>query len=194
MMDHFNHILPPAILGEIEKSTVALGFNMASEYKTGALLRSLVASKPGGRFLELGTGTGFGTAWMMDGMDSHSTLLTIDNDPSVSAVAAKYLGKDPRLTIEVVDATSRLPNLDHRSFDLIFADAWVGKFEQLPNTISILKPGGILVLDDLLPQPNWPENHEPRIPKLVDQLYSYPELAITPLAWASGLIVATRRY
>jgi hypothetical protein len=29
--------------------------------------------KPGGRFLELGTGTGHGTAWLLSGMDSTST-------------------------------------------------------------------------------------------------------------------------
>ena len=38
--------------------THALGFNMASEPKVGALLAALAASKPGGRFLELGTGNG----------------------------------------------------------------------------------------------------------------------------------------
>jgi len=39
-----------------------LGFTMGSEPRTGALLRTLAASKPGGRFLELGTGTGVGRA------------------------------------------------------------------------------------------------------------------------------------
>lgn len=192
-MSPFNQINPPQVLSDIEKETLALGFNMASEYKTGSFLRSLVGSKPKGCFLELGTGTGFATAWMLDGMDSESTLLTLDNDPKVSAVASRYLGQDSRLSIEVVDIADRLPSLKIQSFDLIFADAWVGKFEKLSQTIGLLAPGGILLLDDLLPQPNWPENHSPRIPALFDQLHAYSDLMITPLEWASGLIMAIKQ-
>jgi hypothetical protein len=39
---------------------------------TGLFLRTLAASKPAGRFLELGTGTGVATAWLLDGMDHAS--------------------------------------------------------------------------------------------------------------------------
>ena len=35
-----------------------LDFNMASDIYTGSLLKKLVSSKPGGRILELGTGSG----------------------------------------------------------------------------------------------------------------------------------------
>ena len=54
----------------VRKDTEELGFTMASEPKTGALLAVLAASKPGGQFLELGTGTGLGTAWLLSGMDA----------------------------------------------------------------------------------------------------------------------------
>src|SRR5262245_12034152 len=54
----------PAILGD----TAAHGFGMASEHRVGALLRVLAASRPAGRVLELGTGTGVGAAWLLEGM------------------------------------------------------------------------------------------------------------------------------
>ena len=44
----------PEHLPEIEKRCLELGFEMASDEQAGSLLRSLVASKPGGNFLELG--------------------------------------------------------------------------------------------------------------------------------------------
>jgi len=66
----------PAILLDTE----TLGFKMASEPQIGSLLRTLAASKPGGRLLELGTGTGVGTAWLLDGMDAAARLETVDND------------------------------------------------------------------------------------------------------------------
>jgi hypothetical protein len=41
--------------------TAAVGFAIASEAKTGALLWALAAAQPGGRLLELGTGTDIAT-------------------------------------------------------------------------------------------------------------------------------------
>ena len=48
---------PDAVVG-ILGDTEAMGFNMVSEPKVGSLLAVLAAAKPGGRLLELGTGTG----------------------------------------------------------------------------------------------------------------------------------------
>jgi predicted O-methyltransferase YrrM len=59
----------PAMFEGIESDTRQLDFPLASERTTGALLRTLAASKPGGRILELGTGTGLSACWMLDGMD-----------------------------------------------------------------------------------------------------------------------------
>lgn len=74
MLDEYRPT-PPAALTDIERETKAIGFPMASDSWTGALLRTLAASKPRGALLELGTGTGLATAWLLDGMDSESTLL-----------------------------------------------------------------------------------------------------------------------
>ena len=73
MDDSEIHRVPAGIPG-ILRDTEALRFGMASESRVGALLAALVASKPGGRFLELGTGTGHGTAWLLAGMDATSVL------------------------------------------------------------------------------------------------------------------------
>src|SRR5438067_1197333 len=79
-MDDLNATELPHSLEAIRRDTEQLGFTMASEPRTGSLLRTLAASKPGGRFLELGTGTGVGTAWLLDGMDATSCLESVDTD------------------------------------------------------------------------------------------------------------------
>ena len=56
---------PPAALEAIERDTQALGFTLASTRATGLMLRALAASKPERRVLELGTGTGVATAWLL---------------------------------------------------------------------------------------------------------------------------------
>src|SRR5580658_1986633 len=122
-MDEFAHLNPPAALPEILKRTEALAFPMPSEPRTGAMLRVLAASKPGGRLLELGTGTGLSTAWLLDGMDARARLISVDVDPTVQAVAREFLGGDSRLEIVTMDAAVFLRQQEAETFDLIFAGA-----------------------------------------------------------------------
>jgi len=182
---------PPAVAG-ILNETRTLGFNMASELKVGALLAVLAASKPGGRLLELGTGTGHGTAWLLSGMDSGATLDTVDNDPDVVAAAERHLGDDSRVTFHVMDGAEFLRQSSTR-FDLIYADAWPGKYSQLDEALSLVRPGGMYVIDDLLPQSNWPEGHAARVPVLIDDIERREEFVTVRLAWASGLMLVVRR-
>ena len=191
---------PPALLAEIERRTAAFGFPMASEPRTGALLRTLAAAKPGGRLLELGTGTGLATAWLLDGMNPHATLTTVDIDPSAQAIAREVLGADPRLEIITQDAGVFVAGLTASEscdgsggFDLIFADAMVGKYEMLDHVLALLRPGGLYIIDDMLPQASWPEGHAPRVPRLMTTLADRAELCVVNLAWSSGLVVAARR-
>jgi predicted O-methyltransferase YrrM len=82
-----------------------------------------------GALLELGTGTGMGTSWLLSGMDGSSTLDTVDNDGAVVDIARRYLGHDSRVRFHVADGATFLAGLRERRFDLIFADTWPGKFE-----------------------------------------------------------------
>src|SRR5258705_4599376 len=91
----------PAAFDAILSDTNAIGFNMVSEPKVGAFLAVLAASKPGGRFLELGTGPGHGTAWLLSGMDSKSSLDTVDTEANVVAVARRHLGSDDRVRFHI---------------------------------------------------------------------------------------------
>lgn len=182
----------PEVLEAIHKDTKELGFAMASEPKTGALLAVLAASKPRGRLLELGTGTGLGTAWLLAGMDAESRLETVDTDASVVAVARRHLATDSRVTFHVMDGAQFIGHSPQRQFDLIYADAWPGKFTHLDEALSLLRIGGIYVIDDLLPQSNWPEGHAPKVPALIDALERRPEFATVKLSWASGLMLVVR--
>ncbi|HTB45367.1 MAG TPA: class I SAM-dependent methyltransferase [Acetobacteraceae bacterium] len=191
-MDDLAHLNPPAALPAILERTMALGFPMASEPRTGAILRVLAASKPGGHLLELGTGTGLSAAWLLDGMDRDATLVSVDIDPGPQAVARDILGADPRLHIVTEDAASFLRRQAAASFDLVFADAMPGKYEMLDAALALLRRGGLYVIDDMVPQANWPEGHASKVPCLVANLAAREALRIVSLAWSSGLVVAAR--
>jgi predicted O-methyltransferase YrrM len=192
-MEDIPFITEPAVLPAIEARTAKLKFGMASEPRTGALLQVLAASKPGGRLLEIGTGTGIATAWLLSGMDAASTLTSVDTDAEVQAVACETLGSDQRLTLVLEDGAKFLRRHTPLSFDLVFADAIPGKYESLDEALALVAPGGFYVIDDMLPQPNWPQDHAEKIPALLNRLSAHPDFHVAPLVWSSGVAVMVRK-
>src|SRR5688500_4606223 len=169
-MNDRHNLSPPRVVQAIQQDTVASGFTMASEPQTGSLLRTLAATKPAGAFLELGTGTGLCTAWILDGMDRQSTLTTVDNDAAVLTIAQRHLGNDLRVTFHLSEGSRFLETLRGQTFDFIFADTWPGKYHQLDEALTLLKPGGLYVIDDMLPQANWPAGHDVKATTLISTL------------------------
>lgn len=183
---------PPAMLKQIQQESASLEFRMASDLLTGSLLRTLAATKPASQFLELGTGTGIATAWMLDGMNQDSQLVTVDNDDRVVAVAKKYLGHDRRAAFYVEDGGLMLERLANQHFDFIFADAWPGKYSHLEQALALLRVGGLYVIDDMLPQANWPEGHASKVGQLISVLENRSDLMVTKMNWSTGIIVAAK--
>ena len=192
MMEQINQS-PPPFYAEINQATQTAGFTMASDVLTCSLLRTLAASKPAGRFLELGTGTGLSTAWILGGMDGASSLVSIDNAKEFLAIARNFLHGDKRLQLVETDGEEWITNNKAQKFDYIFADTWHGKYFLLDEVLSMLNKGGLYIIDDMLHQPNWPEGHDEKVSKLIDDLEKRKDLVLTKQNWATGIIVATKR-
>ena len=191
-MNDLSNLNEPKTLSRIWADTRASGFTMASEPLTCSLLRTLAASKPSARFLELGSGTGLSTAWLLDGMDSGSHLTTVDNDETLLSILKRHLGADARLSVVCADGDEFLHALRGQHFDFIFADTWSGKYRFLEEALDLLAPSGLYVIDDMLPQPNWPEGHAEKVADLIATLEQLKGFRVTKLSWASGVVLATR--
>jgi predicted O-methyltransferase YrrM len=181
----------PPHYGRILQRSTDIQFAMNSDVLTGALLRALARMKPGGMFLELGTGCGLGTCWLLDGMNADSTLVSVDNSPAVQAIARDELGADARLTFVFEDGGEFLESCEN-GFDLIYADAWPGKYSHLDRALALLNRGGIYVIDDMLPQPNWSADHPPKVAALLQTLDALDGFEIAKLSWSTGIVLAVK--
>ena len=192
MTEEINQSYPKAY-NEIVEATAASGFSMASDVLTCSLLRTLAASKPAGKMLDLGTGTGLSTSWILDGMDEQSSLISVDNDPAFLNIADNFLKEDNRLQLITADGGDWVEANRHQKFDYIFADTWHGKYLLLDEVLAMLNPGALYIIDDMLPQPNWPDGHQEKAVKLLNDLAARIDLLLTKQVWATGIIIAVKK-
>jgi predicted O-methyltransferase YrrM len=193
------------VVAGLRQEAQALGFTMSCDDLTGGLLRALAASKPQGRLLELGTGVGVGSAYLLDGMDERASLVTVDIDASLTAVADRHLGSDERIDIATEDASDFLLSHGDARFDLIFADTWAGKLERPELALDLLAPGGVYVADDMKGMHRAPTDVPGiapevlrRIPEQWSNLLAHVEsrgreFATATLDWSTGILLCTRR-
>lgn len=134
-----------SVLKAAQALAQAQGFIGCCSAGTGALLRVLAASKPGGTFAEFGTGCGVGSAYLLEGMDEDAQLFTAEL-AARRAELARHTLLDSRIRVFTGDWTSIL---SHGPFDLIFADAAPAKQpDELPRLVTALSSGGLLVMDN----------------------------------------------
>jgi predicted O-methyltransferase YrrM len=192
MTEEINQSIPESYL-DIDKATIENGFTMPSDILTCSLLRTLAASKPAGKFLELGTGTGLSTSWILDGMDRDSTLISLDNDETLLQIARKFLGKDKRLNLVHSDGEQWVISNFGQKFDYVFADTWHGKYLLLDEVLEMVNRGGFYIVDDMLPQSNWPEGHQEKAINFIKYLESRSDFVVTKQLWATGIIIAVKK-
>ncbi|MFD2352869.1 O-methyltransferase [Nonomuraea ferruginea] len=111
----------------VRRATERAGFAYSCDPGVGRLLAVLAAGLPArARVLEIGTGTGVGTAWLVSGLTPRTdvTVTTIERDAGRAGLARQ--GEWPGFVeFRTGDALEMLSALG--PFDLIFADSPYGK-------------------------------------------------------------------
>jgi len=182
----------PKVYSQLESKSAEIGFTMPSDPYIGTLLKTLITSKVKSNILELGTGIGLSLSWMIDGLDSESRLVSVDNDSQLSAIANDFFGSDPRVEILCQDGSDWIKNYTGAKFDLVFADAWPGKYSETDEVLELIKAGGFYVIDDMQTQPNWPEGHQAKVDKLIAYLEQRNDFSLTKMNWSTGIIIMTK--
>lgn len=126
-------------------------------------------------------------------MDTASSLISIDNDPAFVEIAKRFLGNDNRLNLVVSDGGKWIKENKVQKFDYIFADTWHGKYLVLDEALSMINKGGLYIIDDMLPQPNWPEGHQEKAINLISYLEKREYLLLTKQVWSTGITIAVKK-
>lgn len=183
----------PEVIEKIDADAADVNFGQPSDDLTGVFLRTIFASKLSGKFLELGTGAGRATAWILEGMSQDAKLISVESDEALIAIAQKHLGHDSRLELICSPGEEVIVQLPKHHFDIIFADTWPGKYNHLEETLLLIKEGGFYIIDDMLPQPNWPEGHAEKAANLIQTLENDERFQMVKMNWASGVIMMVKK-
>lgn len=121
----------------------------------GAALCFLAATIGAKAVVEVGTGTGVSGLWLLRGMAADGVLTSIDVDPEIQRSArGAFLaaGYGPsRLRLINGMGLEVLSRLTDGAYDLVFVDALPVEYPRhLDEAVRLLRPGGLVVLDDVL--------------------------------------------
>jgi len=156
LVDHFvdGYLAEDDVLVAARRRATALGTDPISA-AGGAALCFLAATIAARAVVEVGTGTGVSGLWLLRGMAPDGVLTSIDVDPeSQRAARSAFLaaGYGPsRLRLINGMGLEVLPRLTDAAYDLVFVDALPVEYpHHLDEAVRLLRPGGIVVLDDVL--------------------------------------------
>jgi predicted O-methyltransferase YrrM len=117
---------------------------------TGSLLRLLAAATQARAVVELGTGAGVSSLWLLRGMRPEGVLTTVDPETEHQRLARQSLVEagfgTGRVRLITGEALAVLPRLSDRAYDLVFCDAVKAEnADYLGAATRLLRPGGLVV-------------------------------------------------
>jgi predicted O-methyltransferase YrrM len=117
---------------------------------TGAVLRMLAATAGARTAVELGTGAGVSTLWLLRGLAPDGVLTSVDAEGEHQRLARASLAEagvpTGRARLIQGRALEVLPRLSDSAYDLVFCDAARSEnLDYLGAALTLLRPGGMVL-------------------------------------------------
>ena len=160
----------------------------------GAFLSFLVGLIQARKVLEIGTFTGYSAICIAEALSAGGKVLTCDWSEEWTSVARRYWREaklDERIELRLGDAMPVLQSLiqagEEASFDFIFIDPYRETYEEFYElSLRLLRPGGLIVMDNLLTINN-------RLITGIESREGYEDPADGPMHWLNLRIRDDRR-
>lgn len=169
----------------------------------GAALRLIAATLGARSVVEIGTGAGVGSIWLLRGMRPDGVLTTIDVEPEHHRAARETFAEAgiPSNRVRLISgrALEVLPRLTDTAYDVVFCDGdkkeYAGYLEQ---ALRLLRPGGAVVFDNALwhhrvADPTQRDEDTTAIRELGRAVREDERLVSAMLAAGDGLLVAVKK-
>ncbi|MEO4053889.1 methyltransferase domain-containing protein [Solibacillus sp. CAU 1738] len=180
----------PNIVFECKKLAEDYDFKDSCSDEVGRLLSVLVGQVKQGKILEVGTGYGVGSSWIISTIAPSVEFISIDNSEEKIALVSDVI-KGPQVEFVCGDWQEII---NKGPFQFIFADAAVVKNKEAEMLVSTLGNGGMVLLDDFTPEEHWPEEWKGK-PDLTREFWlNHPGLISTEiyLTPKTSAILATK--
>ena len=192
------------ILEDIEREALADNVPIIRREMQSFLKVLLMVKKPM-RVLEVGTAVGFSALLMSEAAPEGCRITTIENYEKRIPIARENFrraGKEEQITLIEGDAMDVLKTLEG-SFDFIFMDAAKGQYLHfLPDTLRLLRDGGLLISDNVLQDGDILESRyavtrrdrtiHARMREYLYVLKHHPELITSVLPVGDGVAVSVK--
>jgi len=173
--------------------------------EVGALLSVLATAAGATRILEIGTAIGYSGLWLARALPSTGMLLTIEMNPERAREARENFaraGLAERVSVMVGDA-QRLVSKVSGPFDLIFQDGDKRQYAPLlDRLVGLLRPGGLLVADNVLwdgevvpgflSRPQRDPDDTRAIVEFNERVASHPQLKTAVVPLRDGVSISVR--
>jgi len=159
-------------LRDTRRAAEAAGFPpIAISPAVGSMLKAMAQLVSAKTIVEAGTLAGYSAIWLARGLAPGGSIRTIETDPKHAAFARERFaaaGLADSVTVVEGTALTRLSEMATTpgSVDLIFLDSDKREYpECLPHIAALLRPGGLLIADNVLGSDMWwidePEGSSP---------------------------------
>lgn len=152
--------------------------------------------------VEIGTGAGVSTTYLLRGMTPTGTVTTIDMEPEHHRAARRTLtaaGIPPeRARLITGRALDVLPRLTDGGYDIVLIDARKSEYPAyLEHALRLLRPGGLLLIDNALwhgrvADPAQRDKDTTAIRETLKAVRESEELTVALLTAGDGLLAAVR--
>ncbi|WP_043931857.1 O-methyltransferase [Bacillus sp. EB01] len=158
--------------------------------EAGRLLSVLVGQIKQGKILEIGTGFGVGSSWLLSSIAPTVKFISVDHSIEKIDATANHI-KHNQAEFICGDWKEVIPK---GPFQFIFADAAAAKTIEGELLFDTLKIGGMLFMDDFTPEEHFPEEWRGKPDKVREYWLNHSGLRATEiyLTPTSSAILATR--
>jgi len=193
-----------AVLDEIAHANESRGLPLV-DAEVGALLRVLATAVGAKQILEIGTAIGYSGIWLAGALPPGGMLFTIDINEGRAKEARENFaraGLGDRVSVLVGDAKLKLAKVAG-PFDLIFQDGDKLQYSPLlDRLVALLRPGGLLVTDNVLwdgevvpdfvtnPQKNRDDTKA--IAEYNERVAAHPELRTSVIPLRDGVSISVK--